>query len=107
MSVHRKQMITQVNTTGFEQYTRIIFFSYEYQLEDTIFSNRYLTDIVELELPLEKKLDQIEATFLSEALCVAEHNKNKAAELLGITFRSFRYKIDKHKNIVNICKGRR
>ena len=45
---------------------------------------------------LERHLDQIERTFLLEALKKADGVKTRAAELLGLTFRSFRYRLAKH-----------
>ncbi len=54
-----------------------------------------------LEIPpggmdLEKHLDQIEMKFLIQALEKSKGVKKNAAELLGMTFRSFRYKLTKH-----------
>ncbi len=45
---------------------------------------------------LERHLDEIERKFLSEALQRAGGVKTKAAELLGLSFRSFRYRLAKH-----------
>jgi two-component system response regulator PilR (NtrC family) len=54
----------------------------------------------EVQLPegfaLEAWLDEHERRFLVEALRRAEGRKMRAAELLGLTFRSFRYRLDKH-----------
>jgi len=45
---------------------------------------------------LEKHLDEAERRFLSAALRQANGVKTRAAELLGLTFRSFRYRLAKH-----------
>ena len=54
----------------------------------------------EVQLPdgfsLEAWLDDLERRYLLEALRRAEGKKTRAAELLGMTFRSFRYRLDKH-----------
>ncbi len=45
---------------------------------------------------LERYLDQLERQYLEEALNRAEGVKTRAAELLGLSFRSFRYRLAKH-----------
>jgi two-component system response regulator PilR (NtrC family) len=45
---------------------------------------------------LEKTLDAIEKRLLEEALEKTGGRKKKAAALLGLTFRSLRYRLDKH-----------
>lgn len=45
---------------------------------------------------LERHLDALEARFLEEALKQAGGIKSKAAELLGLSFRSIRYRLAKH-----------
>jgi two-component system response regulator PilR (NtrC family) len=45
---------------------------------------------------LERALDDLERALLFEALKEAGGVKGKAAELLGLTFRSFRYRLAKH-----------
>jgi len=45
---------------------------------------------------LEKTLDSIVRRLLEEALDKAGLKKKKAATLLGLTFRSLRYRLDKH-----------
>jgi two-component system response regulator PilR (NtrC family) len=45
---------------------------------------------------LERYLDEVERRFLLESLRRAEGVKTRAAELLGLTFRSFRYRLAKH-----------
>jgi len=45
---------------------------------------------------LEKHLDDAERRFLLAALRQANGVKTRAAELLGLTFRSFRYRLAKH-----------
>jgi len=56
------------------------------------------TDVVELQggFSLEKHLDDAERRFLLAALRRANGVKTRAAELLGLTFRSFRYRLAKH-----------
>jgi len=44
---------------------------------------------------LDSILAEIERAYLEKALEYTNGNKNKAAELLGITFRSLRYRLDK------------
>lgn len=44
---------------------------------------------------LEEYLDSVEKTFLQQALARSGGVKKKAAELLGLTFRSFRYRLAK------------
>jgi two-component system response regulator PilR (NtrC family) len=45
---------------------------------------------------LERHLDETERRYLLEALKRADGVKTRAAELLGLTFRSFRYRLAKH-----------
>jgi len=45
---------------------------------------------------LEKHLDHLERQYLTHALQKAEGVKTRAAELLGLSFRSFRYRLAKH-----------
>ena len=45
---------------------------------------------------LERHLDSAERRYLLEALRRSEGVKTRAAELLGLTFRSFRYRLAKH-----------
>ncbi|HZN91159.1 MAG TPA: sigma-54 dependent transcriptional regulator [Myxococcales bacterium] len=45
---------------------------------------------------LEKHLDHLERQYLNHALRKAEGVKTRAAELLGLSFRSFRYRLAKH-----------
>jgi len=40
-------------------------------------------------------MEGIEKKMLEDALQKARYNKTRAAELLGISFRSFRYKLKK------------
>ncbi len=46
-------------------------------------------------LPLHEFLDQIEREAISKALEATRFNKTAAAKLLGITFRSLRYRLDR------------
>jgi two-component system response regulator PilR (NtrC family) len=45
---------------------------------------------------LDDYMESIEKRILSNALTEAKYNKTEAARRLGITFRSFRYKLDKY-----------
>lgn len=45
---------------------------------------------------LDTYMEEIERKMLEEALANARYNKTRAAELLGISFRSFRYKLKKY-----------
>jgi two-component system response regulator PilR (NtrC family) len=45
---------------------------------------------------LEKHLDELENAYLSQALRAAGGVKVRAAELLGLSFRSLRYRLAKH-----------
>jgi two-component system response regulator PilR (NtrC family) len=45
---------------------------------------------------LEKHLDHLERQYLTHALRKAEGVKTRAADLLGLSFRSFRYRLAKH-----------
>jgi two-component system response regulator PilR (NtrC family) len=63
--------------------------------------NKSYENIGELEIPvegidLEKYLESIERRFLLKSLEKSAGVRKKAAELLGMTFRSFRYKLAKH-----------
>ena len=44
---------------------------------------------------LDSYMEGIEKKMLEDALQKARYNKTRAAELLGISFRSFRYKLKK------------
>jgi two-component system response regulator PilR (NtrC family) len=58
-------------------------------------NKRFDVDEVAQGISLDDILAQIERAYLIKALACTHNNKNKAAELLGITFRSFRYRLDK------------
>ncbi len=45
---------------------------------------------------LERQLDGLERKFLQESLRISGGAKTRAAQLLGLTFRSFRYRLAKH-----------
>ena len=47
------------------------------------------------EQTLDTYIEDIEKKMLEDALEKARYNKTRAAELLGISFRSFRYKLKK------------
>jgi two-component system, NtrC family, response regulator PilR len=58
-------------------------------------NKRYDLDEVVNGVALDTILSEIERSYITKALECTSGNKNKAAELLGITFRSFRYRVDK------------
>jgi two-component system, NtrC family, response regulator PilR len=58
-------------------------------------NKRYDLDEVANGVSLDTILAEIERSYINKALECTNGNKNKAAELLGITFRSFRYRVDK------------
>ncbi len=58
-------------------------------------NKRFDLDEVAHGVSLDNILAEIERAYLNKALECSNGNKNKAADLLGITFRSFRYRLDK------------
>ncbi|MBS0013232.1 MAG: sigma-54-dependent Fis family transcriptional regulator [Desulfobacterales bacterium] len=58
-------------------------------------NRRFDLDEVPRGVFLDSILEQIERAYLEKALSCTNGNKNKAAELLGITFRSLRYRCSK------------
>jgi len=56
---------------------------------------RYDLDDVTKGVALDVVLREIEYAYLQKSLEIADGNKNRAAELLGITFRSFRHRLGK------------
>ena len=56
---------------------------------------RFDLDEVERGVALDTILEEIERAYLKKALDCSGGSKNKAAELLGISFRSLRYRLDK------------
>ena len=58
-------------------------------------NRRFDLDEVAHGVALDEILETIERAYIEKALSCAQGNKNKAAELLGISLRSFRYRIDK------------
>ncbi|MBI5213878.1 MAG: sigma-54-dependent Fis family transcriptional regulator [Nitrospirae bacterium] len=59
--------------------------------------NRTTEDVPEKGIDLKKYLASIEKEMLHKALQKANGIKTKAAELLGLTFREFRYKLSKYR----------
>jgi two-component system response regulator PilR (NtrC family) len=59
---------------------------------------RFDLDEVSQGVSLDSILEEIERAYLLKALEVSDGNKNKAADLLGISFRSLRYRLDKLDN---------
>jgi len=58
-------------------------------------NRRFDLDEVAKGVSLDSILEEIEKAYLEKALEFANKNKSKAAELLGISFRSFRYRCSK------------
>ena len=58
-------------------------------------NRRFDLDDVAKDVSLDNILEEIEKAYLEKALEFSYGNKNKAAELLGISFRSFRYRLGK------------
>jgi two-component system response regulator PilR (NtrC family) len=58
-------------------------------------NRRFDLDQVSHGVSLDNILEEIERAYLQKALEVSNGNKNKAAELLDISFRSLRYRLDK------------
>ncbi|MFP4159001.1 MAG: sigma-54-dependent transcriptional regulator [Desulfobacterales bacterium] len=58
-------------------------------------NRRFDLDEVAKGVSLDSILEEIERAYLEKALYCSGGNKNKAAELLGISFRSFRYRCSK------------
>jgi len=56
---------------------------------------RFDLDEVARGVALDSILEEVERGYLKKALDCSNGNKNKAAELLGISFRSLRYRLDK------------
>ncbi len=56
----------------------------------------YTSDFPEEGVDLPALLEEIEKTYLSEALKRCQGKKVEAAHLVGMTFRSFRYKLEKY-----------
>ena len=58
-------------------------------------NRRFDVDEVAHGVSLDSILEEIERAYIEKALDCAQGNKNKAAELLGLSLRSMRYRIDK------------
>lgn len=58
-------------------------------------NRRFDLDDVAHGVNLDEILQEIEAAYIRKGMELANGNKNRAAELLGITFRSMRYRFDK------------
>ncbi|MFN2334198.1 MAG: sigma-54-dependent transcriptional regulator [Wenzhouxiangellaceae bacterium] len=66
------------------------------QLEQTRLSDHNAVEPDPGEASLDDYMETIEKRLLENALKDAKYNKTEAARRLGITFRSFRYKLDKY-----------
>ncbi|MCF8068386.1 MAG: sigma-54 dependent transcriptional regulator [Desulfobacterales bacterium] len=60
-----------------------------------IHDKRFDLDDVSHGVMIDSILSDIEKAYINKALDCTKNNKNKASELLGITFRSLRYRLDK------------
>ncbi len=58
-------------------------------------NRRFDLDDVARGVSLDNVLEEIEKAYLEKALELSSGSKNKAADLLGISFRSLRYRLDK------------
>jgi two-component system, NtrC family, response regulator PilR len=58
-------------------------------------NKRFDVDEVPNGVSLDDILEEIERSYLNKAMECSNGNKNKASDLLGISFRSFRYRLDK------------
>ena len=58
-------------------------------------NKRFDVQAVENGVHLDEILEAIEKAYINKALEITNGKKNKAAELLGLTFRTFRYRLDK------------
>jgi two-component system response regulator PilR (NtrC family) len=58
-------------------------------------NRRFDVDEVAQGVSLDNILEEIERAYIEKAMACANGNKNRAAELLGLSLRSFRYRIDK------------
>ena len=58
-------------------------------------NRRYDIDEVARGVALDNILEEIERAYIEKAMACADGNKNKAADLLGLSLRSFRYRVDK------------
>lgn len=58
-------------------------------------NRRFDLDEVAHGVSLDAILEEIERAYIEKAMACADGNKNKAADLLGLSLRSFRYRIDK------------
>ena len=56
---------------------------------------RYNLDEVSNGVSLDRILEEIERAYLEKALTLTDNRKKQAADLLGMSFRSFRYKLEK------------
>ncbi|MBL39036.1 MAG: sigma-54-dependent Fis family transcriptional regulator [Xanthomonadales bacterium] len=66
------------------------------QLDHTALENNDRIDADPGDKNLDDYMESIERRILENALKEAKYNKTEAARKLGITFRSFRYKLDKY-----------
>jgi len=60
---------------------------------------RFDTEDVEQGVDLEEILTKIENAYLTKAMKISGGNKNKAADLLGLSLRSMRYRISKQEEV--------
>lgn len=58
-------------------------------------NRRFDLDEVAHGVALDTILEEIERAYIEKAMACTDGNKNKAAELLGVSLRSFRYRVDK------------
>uniref|UniRef100_UPI00257B1582 helix-turn-helix domain-containing protein n=1 Tax=Desulfobacter sp. TaxID=2294 RepID=UPI00257B1582 len=58
-------------------------------------NNRYDLEDVVSGVDLDKIMSEIESAYVKKAMELCQGNKSKAAELLTLSLRSFRYRLDK------------
>ncbi len=69
--------------------------TYKRRWIEGIKGRRFDLDEVEHGVSLDDIMEEIEMAYIKKALVCSNGNKNKAAKLLGISFRSLRYRFDK------------
>jgi two-component system response regulator PilR (NtrC family) len=68
----------------------------------TVINQTYaISTLLENSINLNEYLASVERELLNKALQKTNGVKTKAAELLGLTFREFRYRLSKYKEISN------
>ena len=91
--LHARFADERLNGEWFKPSTRLI----EYLFPcPTPFLNSFHPVYSQIPVSLDDKIDELEKTYLKSALIESNGSKIKAAKLLNISFRSFRYRLEKH-----------